>query len=201
MYCLLREKQILSACPVSEQVGSFQSGYEKTFTLYPNILFSFSFLKPKLEQKQTFMGLIAAGRRNSKVKTFLIKKKLSSFKFTHLAQNLGSSDWIGNRRACPHPGLEATLLLAESLARFPRLEWGCWSSEETVGIQCPWRKCFSCLTRCLEGLLSQHRLPDPHWSSRLCPSSAWQFNFNHSHSVDLRTVSVKLSVPGTDCVY
>lgn len=75
MYCLLREKQILSAYPVSEQVGSFQSGYEKTFTLYPNILFSFSFLKPKLEQKQTFMGLIAAGRRNSKVKTFLIKKK------------------------------------------------------------------------------------------------------------------------------
>lgn len=41
MYCLLREKQILSACPVSEQLGSFQSGYEKTFTLYPNILFFF----------------------------------------------------------------------------------------------------------------------------------------------------------------
>lgn len=71
MRCLLTEKQIHAACPVSEQLGSFQSGYEKTFTLYPNILFSF--LKPKLEQKQTFTGLIAGGRRNAKVKTFLMK--------------------------------------------------------------------------------------------------------------------------------
>lgn len=95
-HCLLTEKQT-GTCPVSGWLGSFQRGHEKTFTLYPLILFFF--FKPKLERKQTYSGHNVARKETQKSRHF-IRKALTGSEPTW-PRIWGSFVWGGKQATKP----------------------------------------------------------------------------------------------------